>query len=101
MTKLELMAALLLLLVLLLAWIAERATKNDENQFNFAEMFIGQSGKNSLTNLGKFTAIIISGWAVAAVIVTEQSDSLIEFTFGSYLAAWVTDSVANKITQRK
>jgi len=99
-TKLDIAALSLVFLVLALAWIGERATMNESNKFNFAEMFIGTGGKNSMTNFGKFIALIISSWAVIAVIVTEQSDALIEFVFASFLAAWVTDSIANHFANR-
>ena len=101
MTKLDLMALSIAFLILAAAWIGEKATKNPDNKFDFSEMFVGQGGKNSMTNFGKFVALVISSWAVVAIVVTEQSDALIEFVLGAYLAAWVTDSVANHFAQRK
>ena len=100
MNKLDLMAILLIFLILCAAWIAEKASKNPNNKFDFSEMFVGDGGKNSMTNFGKFVALVVSSWSVIAIIVTEQSDALIEFVVGAYLSAWVADSIANHFANR-
>jgi hypothetical protein len=98
MTKLDLMAGLLGVLLLIVYRITLHATRDAGNDFNFSQAFLDTNGKTSMARICLFGAFIISSWAMVAMVV---SDELSEWFLTGYLGAFVINGVGSKFMETK
>ena len=97
MSKLDLMGAMVVLLILVAYRISYKASKNPNNKFDFGEAFTDSTGKTSMGRLSVFVALVVSTWALVALVVT---DGLTEWYLTGYLGAFVLNGIGSKFADK-
>ena len=98
MTKVDILAAILGVLLFFVYVLSRSATRNKESRFNFGDAFLDDNGKTSMTHVLMFGAFIISSWAILAMTLGSE---LTEWALGAYLGAFVVNSVGRKFAESK
>ena len=98
MSKVEIMGFMLGLLCLVAYRISYKASKNPDNKFNLGEAFTDATGKTSMGRLALFVALVVSTWALIALVMT---DELTEWFLTAYLGAFVLNGVGSKMADKK
>jgi hypothetical protein len=92
------MAGLLGVLLLIIYRISLHATRDNDNDFDFAQAFLDTNGKTSMARICIFGAFVISSWAMVAMVV---SDELTEWFLTGYLGSFVLNGVGSKFMENK
>lgn len=97
MSKVDIMGLMLVLLFLVAARISQKASKNPANKFDLSEAFTDLNGKTSMGRLAVFVALVVSTWALIALVMTGD---LTEWFLSAYLGAFVVNGVASKFADK-
>ena len=98
MTKVDIMGMMLVLLFLVAYRISRKASQDPNNKFSFGEAFTDATGKTSMGRLAVFVALVVSTWALIALVMT---DELTEWFLSAYLGAFVINGVGSKLADKK
>lgn len=88
------MAGILGIILLLILWGLERRNKNSHSKINLDDLLIGDDGKASKAAFVMHGSFIVTSWVI---VYQALNKTLTDLTFGAYLAAWVTPTVARLI----
>jgi len=88
----------IILLAILAAMMAFKATRNDKSDFDFAEAFADDNGKTSLGRIAYFVALACSSWAFIFLTIR---DNLTEWYYTGYMASWVFGALGSKWLDKK
>lgn len=89
----SLFGLILVLLCVLAAILAYKATHNAHSKFDLASAFLDAEGKTSMARIGQFTALAVSTWGFAFLTVEGK---LSEAYFTMYVMTWVGNGLGNK-----
>lgn len=90
--------SVLTLLCVLAGILTYKASHNKESKFDFAQAFLDSRGKTSMGRICTFVALVVSTWAVVALV---QMDKLTDTFYAIYIGAFVANGVAHKALDNK
>lgn len=89
----SLFGLILVMLCILAAILAYKATHNANSKFDLASAFLDADGKTSMARIGQFTALAVSTWGFAYLVIAGKMTDIYYTTF---MSCWVINSIGNK-----